>query len=364
MSDSSQFCLQSTLKKNFKEVPWKLIAIASAFPVLYFTLSELSGGMFISFTNSFLKIMGGYANSFALTFMISFSVDLCISYLQKKLPWNKVPLKRFLIEILLVSVVATIIMLIWLLFWYLFLDLPEEYESPRFLFIGISTGIVMTIILSSMSEGHYFFMEWKNSLLREQKLEKENIRAQYEALKHQMNPHFLFNSLNVLSSVVEKDVKTAQIFIDEFARVYRYILDISKENLVTVEKEMDIVNSFIYLQKIRFTHGFEIEIKVDKSVMNKFIPPLAIQTTVENALKHNIVSKEQPLYLNITGLENQIMVRNNYQPRIMSPSESGIGHKNIMEKYSLLKSEKSPNFHKENGHYLAILPVFNSTDML
>jgi sensor histidine kinase YesM len=144
---------------------------------------------------------------------------------------------------------------------------------------------VINIILITTIEAMVWFKRSQQSLIRAEKLEKENSQIRYETLKSQLNPHFLFNSLNILSSLIKKDSDKAQNFVDEFSSVYRYTLDVIEKPEVELREELDFAKSFLFLQKIRFDNAVDLEINVDASKLNYLVPPLAVQTLLENAFK-------------------------------------------------------------------------------
>lgn len=349
MSDSGK------LLSNKKSI--LIMLIASIFPVLFYAAGVIVNNEDLHISTFVSSVLLGYLSSVCLTFFISVSVDYTISVFQRILPWNKHPFKRLIFELITISVVAAIIMTVWMFLINWLIELPDDYKTPQFWYRGIVIALVMTIILTSMHEGFYFFKQWKQSIVREEQLEKESIRSQYEALKQQMNPHFLFNSLNVLSSIVHKDSNLAEHFIDEFANVYRYILEVNKEHLVSIQREIDVTNSYLYLQKIRFPSGFEVAMKIDESFYNYSIPPLTIQTVIENALKHNMHSETSPLRITIKTKEDCLEIKNNILPKKQYGNSTSIGQKNIIEKYSLLTFEKLPQFYATDTHYIALIPI-------
>ena len=168
-------------------------------------------------------------------------------------------------------------------------------------------------------------------------LEKEQINAKYGALKAQLDHHFLFNNLSVLSSIIYEDVFKADKFIQRFSQVYRYVLSINKRDLVTLEEEIEFIKSYLQLYKFRFEDGFEYEINIEEDKQKMLIAPLTLQVLVENAIKHNMVSRNQPLHINIFNEDNGLVVKNNLQIRDKSDVEStNTGQNNIFEKYELL----------------------------
>jgi two-component system, LytTR family, sensor kinase len=190
-------------------------------------------------------------------------------------------------------------------------------------------------------------------------LQQTNTETQFEALKSQINPHFLFNSLSALSSLcypAPQPLKAKQ-FIDEFSKIFRYVLDIQSKNVIELKNELDFVNSYVFLQKIRFTDGFRIEINLENEFLNYLVPPFSLQILIENAIKHNITSKEKPLLIEIFNEKDILTVRNNLQRRKVSEvSSTKMGQKNITELYLLL-TDVVPEYLETEKYYIAKIPL-------
>ncbi|HMN23849.1 MAG: histidine kinase [Ignavibacteriaceae bacterium] len=215
---------------------------------------------------------------------------------------------------------------------------------------------VINIIMISVIEAISWFKRNQETLLIAEKLEKENSQIRFETLKSQLNPHFLFNSLNVLSSLIKKDSGKAQNFVDEFSSVYRYTLDVIEKTVVELREEIDFAKSFLFLQKIRFDNAVDIQINVDASKLNYLVPPLAIQTLLENAFKHNKASVEQPLKIKIYNEDNFLFIVNNLQLKIKGSDSKGVGLTNLKKRYELLGEELSEFFVTET-EYVAKIPL-------
>jgi LytS/YehU family sensor histidine kinase len=170
-------------------------------------------------------------------------------------------------------------------------------------------------------------------------LEKESIRAKYESLKSQVSPHFLFNSLNALTNLVYEDQDKAAKFIKQLSEVYRYVLDSRDKEVVPLEEEKKFLNSYLFLQQIRF--GDKLMLEINLSDTRSLIAPLVLQMLVENAIKHNVISAEQPLTIRIYSVEGYIVVENDLQKKSVVQGESqGIGLENISRRYEFLTDRK------------------------
>lgn len=189
-------------------------------------------------------------------------------------------------------------------------------------------------------------------------LERELSQIRFEMLKSQINPHFMFNSLNVLSGLIEKDVTKAQEFIDEFSQIYRYVLETVEQHTSTLGKELEFMRSYLSLQQMRYGEDLTWSVSVPGNMLGLLLPPLSLQVVLENAIKHNIVNNSRPLHIDITAREKVLVVSNRLQPRISATRSTGLGLKNLTRRYSLI-SDRLPQFEVENDHYIAYLPLIN-----
>ena len=189
------------------------------------------------------------------------------------------------------------------------------------------------------------------------KLQKENLQSQFEVLKQQVNPHFLFNSLNVLSSLIKIDPDTAEVFTEKLSKVYRYVLENKEKDLVTVATEMEFLESYLFLIDIRFMHKINVKIDVPQQYLDYFILPIAVQMIIENAIKHNTFSKSRPMQIEISvGDKQQLIISNTLQLRETKLASTGIGLKNIVQRYALL-CNCTPSFVQTEHLFVAELPL-------
>lgn len=189
------------------------------------------------------------------------------------------------------------------------------------------------------------------------KVQKENLQSQFEVLKQQVNPHFLFNSLNVLSSLIKVDPDLAELFTERLSKVYRYVLENKEKDLVSLITELEFLNAYLFLLEIRFMKKLFIEIRVDKLYHDYQILPIAIQLIIENAIKHNTFSKAQPLKIEVfVDDQQQLNIVNNLNLRETKLVSTGVGLQNITRRYALV-TELKPEFIKTTGHFTARLPL-------
>ena len=261
-------------------------------------------------------------------------------FLSRFFPWTKNPAQRFAI-----SIAATIIytlcaftVIIWL--WYIIYEGNFNFivAIKHIRFRDVESTLVITFLVSAIMHGRSFLIEWKKTLVEAEALKKEHLSAQYETLKNQVNPHFLFNSLNVLSEIVHKDADLAEQFIKQLSKVYRYVLETRDREIVSMDEEIQNLNAYIFLMKIRFREGFIFENQLAET-KNVRIAPLTLQMLIENALKHNETSKTKPLTVTLFSESGFIAVRNNLQKKSFVLDSTGLGLENIRARYKILSGK-------------------------
>jgi two-component system LytT family sensor kinase len=198
----------------------------------------------------------------------------------------------------------------------------------------------------------------KNSLMEKDnvKLLHENVEAKYEVLKSKTDPHFLFNNLTVLSSLIIKDQYIAIEYVEHFSELYRMILKTGEQKLVRLEEEMKLVEHYLYVQKVWYKELLQIRIDINEQYADHLIPSFAIQMLVENVLKHNLIADDAPLWISIQVMDGDIVVKNNLQKKRTSIVSTFVGQKNITERYKLV-SESVPAFIETETEYIARVPL-------
>ena len=201
--------------------------------------------------------------------------------------------------------------------------------------LSLAFSFRVNLFLHSVNAIIFYVNRYKEAQLEAEKMKKISIESKYEALINQVNPHFLFNSLNVLSSLVYKNQDLASEFIEKLSSVYRYLLNSKDKKLITLEEELDFIKSYSYLLKTRFQTNLNFRMSISHESLKKQLPPASIQLLFENAIKHNIISKNQPLDIQIrTNGSDYLYIENNYQPKESDSVESnGLGLINIRDRY-------------------------------
>ncbi len=257
-----------------------------------------------------------------------------VTILWKKFPWEQYPVRHLLLEIIFILLYTNLFSLA--LYWAeLKIGLIEP--APNLYLSAIITNLI-TLLITAIHEAAAFYYQWKVNFSRSVRLEKDNIEAKYESLKSQVNPHFLFNSLNSLITLVEDNEKAVE-YISNLSEFLRYMLKSSERQLVLVRDEIDILKKYFTLQKIRFKGGLKIEINVDEKYYHYSTPPLVLQMLAENCLKHNIISKDKPLTISVCAADGWISIENNIQ-RKNEQESTGQGLKNISDRYRFFTTEQ------------------------
>jgi sensor histidine kinase YesM len=310
-----------------------------------------------SAANFVTRIVIGTSFSFVFALFLVFLDLQIINILDKFFPLPHKLIARIPAELLL-SVLAGVIIgsLVTIIAGTL---MPYEDGLLKNIINNSLITSVINIIIITVIEAIVWFKRSQQSLLRAEKLERENSQIRFETLKNQLNPHFLFNSLNVLSSLIKHDSDKAQTFVDEFSSVYRYTLEVIEKPVVELGEEINFAKSFLYLQKIRFNNAVDLEINVDASKLRYLVPPLAIQTLLENAFKHNKASVHNKLKINIYNEDDVLVVINNLQPKIKVDNSKGVGLNNLRKRYELL-GEKLPQFSVTEKEYIVKIPLIKS----
>ncbi|WP_428659962.1 sensor histidine kinase [Runella sp.] len=211
-----------------------------------------------------------------------------------------------------------------------------SFTAQRYLF-NIIFGLVMLLPILAIYEGIYLYKQWWKTHYEAERLKKENLQTQLDSLKSQIQPHFLFNSLSTLSSLVTEDPKKAERFIEELSSVYRYLLQNNEQPLTTLDNELQFIDAYFHLLQTRFGNGIVLEKDIPADKLSYLIPPLTLQLLVENAVKHNVILASQPLKISIfTDKSNNLFVVNNLQKKTKSIPSDKTGLANISSKYRLL----------------------------
>jgi sensor histidine kinase YesM len=257
-----------------------------------------------------------------------------VIFLWKKFPWEEKPLLHLVLEITAILVYTLVFSIALYSIEIKYLDFPE---TPN-IGMDIFTTLLITFLITSINESVFFYKQWKDNFSKSVRLEKAHLEAKYEALMAQVNPHFLFNSLNGLAGIVGEN-KPVVDYIENLSALLRYMMKSGEKELVLLSEELEILKCYINLHLARFDGSLQIEVDIPDSLFKNAVPPLVLQMLVENCMKHNVMSRENPLKVKIEADHDSITVMNNLHKKSVVYS-TGLGLENIRGRYGFFTSRK------------------------
>jgi two-component system, LytTR family, sensor kinase len=227
---------------------------------------------------------------------------------------------------------------------------------------GLLVGFAVNLIFETLYEADFMLEKYKESVQEKDTFRQLSVAQEFDALKSQVNPHFLFNCFNTLSSLIGVDKQKAETFLNELSKVYRYLLRNNEDGLSTVENEIKFIHSYYKLLKTRHGDAVQLNVQIDKRYETYLLPSLSLQLLVENVVKHNILSKEDPQRIDIfTTAGNKLVVNNNLRRRTAKAPSNKVGLENIKAKYELLK-QKGFQVMEDEKNFTVVLPlIWNNT---
>ena len=320
--------------------------------------------LFIFLIDNGEKTFERYSVTFLISGMYTFFIGLgngfLNDYLDSKFSWTDETRKRTI-----AAIVGTLLMNIALVYFCNYLNFiviqgknPEKFFNGEMNFINWFF-INFAIMISAIGHARSFMAAWKNSTKKEvveQKLIAKSANAQFESLKNQLDPHFLFNSLNVLDSLIEENPVQAQRFTNSMSKIYRYVLEQKDKELVSVEEEIDFAKTYCELLKTRFEDAVTFDFNISEEDKKGFVVPLSLQLLLENSIKHNFATSSKPLNIKIFTEKGNLIIENNLQTRELPNTSTGVGLANIVSRYNLL-TERNVFVEKSEAFFRVKLPI-------
>lgn len=273
---------------------------------------------------------------FVLAVLSWYSHYLYHTFITRRFPELNYTGRRIFFKLLVYPLVMVPSVYIIHAFYAYFHILGYTYSATA-LKLWFIQGIVVNLIFETLWEVIYYIQQYKESLTEKELLQQMNTEQEFENLKSQVNPHFLFNCFNTLSSLISEDSASAERFLNELSKVYRYLLSANQNDLTTLYNEIKFIESFLELLKTRYGSALQITMNVDEKYYEYLLPSLSLQLLVENVVKHNVVSRSEPVHIRLyTSAEPALIVNNNLQAKTQKEVSTGIGLKNIRAKYELL----------------------------
>jgi hypothetical protein len=300
-----------------------------------------------------------FVSTFFNIFLIWNGNLLLLELFDRGLSWEKNIRHKLLLSALIAVIWPTIIHFIHGIFIFPLINgYPCELNSRENI-IYLVISIVTTLFVNCVFVAIAFFKSWRQTLQEKEELKRERISAEFATLKNQINPHFLFNSLNTLTSLIEENPATATDFVQKLSSVYRYVLTQKDKELSPLNEELTFVQSYIYLNQIRFGNNLRTHIHIEPRFLKYRIVTLSLQMLIENCIKHNIISTAKPLTIYIGINNNKLFVRNNLQTKTVFTNDSnGIGLNNIVHRYSLLTNDEV-EISEDGKDFMVSLPLID-----
>ncbi|OEK07558.1 histidine kinase [Flavivirga aquatica] len=291
------------------------------------------------------------------TFVLGYSNMYFFDFMEQRQWKNKNTIKRIILGILGSTIITLMCLFILRTLTSMVLSdksFMEFLSKEKFQYYQF--GLWITLAIIAVFHIVYFYNRYQQNRIKEQKVIAGTASAKFDALKNQLDPHFLFNSLNVLTSLIEENPDKAQKFTTSLSKVYRYVLEQKNKELVTVDEELQFAKTYMSLLKMRFEDCIVFSLPEKATNSESKVVPLSLQLLLENAVKHNMVTSKKPLHIKIYENEGTLIVENNLQPKQIVKKSSGVGLSNIKQRYALL-SNKKININKEANRFAVAIPM-------
>lgn len=342
------------MKEYLKPSKLQMYSFIASMPIIDFVLN------YIIYDERIFKDIKIWLISFPLIFFIGifswWGHTIIGNSLKRKYSGLKQTGKRILIlALLLIPFMSASV--IFIFFIYDRFSILGYKLADNDLQSGLLVGFCVNLIFETLFEADYVLERYKQSVEEKNTIQKLAMQDEFDALKSQVKPHFLFNCFNTLSSLISEDKERADSFLSELSKVYRYLLMKNEDGLSTVESEVKFIHSYYQLLQTRHGEALKLQIEIDKRYQNYLLPSLSLQLLVENVVKHNVLYKNSPLMIEIfTTAGNKLIVNNNLQRRPIKAQSNKVGLENIKAKYALLKQ---PGFQvmEDERSFTVILPL-------
>jgi sensor histidine kinase YesM len=285
------------------------------------------------------QIKFSYLYTILIAFVVYEGVRFLYFTLRTYFDWVNSPIKKIIAYIVSITFYCVPVSALMMVGWYhLFMHGRVNWDVIQ---LSVTIILVAVFFLVNLYETVFLVREVASEKLAQEQLERAKAEAELDALKNQIDPHFIFNSLNTLGHLIEENPAKAKLFNNNMAEVYRYILSNKARSLVLLREEMDFLSNYFSLLKIRFEDAVQIQIHVDQLMMDGYlVPPISLQLLIENAVKHNEFSDSQPLHIVIEMKEEFLVVQNRIHKKITRNNSSKIGLTNLKERYRLITNKE------------------------
>jgi len=334
--------------------------------IMIYVLGSASLSLFLlfAFMRGALTDWHNFFTGFFWAFSISITqwigLETVYDLIDRRISWIETPVKKVFAQILFfLAYSAGAFILVQIFNYYVWMDVAPE-KSWGWILKSLPATLLISFIISLIFTAIGFFHAWKKSFVQAEKLKVEMMAYKYESLRNQINPHFLFNSLNVLSDLVYDDQAIAVKFIRQLSDLFRYVLDSRDKELVPLKDELEFINSFTFLLKTRFENKLKIDIDVQPDP-HDYIVPMTLQLLIENAVKHNEVSEAFPLRIVVRKVGDCLEVENNLQLKKVGDESKKTGLRNISQQFAFF-SEKPIKIITSDERYMVRVPILKSLE--
>ncbi len=279
--------------------------------------------------------------------------------LEKRYPWLDMPIKRLIYQVLAMTLFSGGIIFLGFFVWNR-VTLGHSFREVLNIVLPSLKVVYICLFLSLLlGNALLFFKNWKIAAVQQEELKRAHLALQFQSLKDQIRPHFLFNSLSSLATLINTDTDRATLFVHKLSDVYRYVLEQGENELVPLKEDLKFLEDYIFLQKIRFGEKLEVENRLDMN-LNRMVIPLSLQMLVENAIKHNEISEEKPLLIELSSTDKlQVIVKNKLQKKEVSEASLGMGLENLKKQIDFF-SDESMEIQEEGGSFTVTIPTFST----
>jgi two-component system LytT family sensor kinase len=327
--------------------------------LIYYVLHEVVSSL-LGFEFFLDTTFGELCFAFFIFAVVRFTHVPMRGYLDARVDWSANPLKRFAFQsVLFAGVSGVCVTLLKVSLGLIQLQFSSDvFISLQSLIIDFILLIIVIELTVLLEFAQYLLQKWNSARIEMATFQKEKAQFSLELLRTQINPHFLFNNLNTLSSLIYTDQDKAAEFLRKLSGVYRSILEYRDKEIITLEEELVFFNQYKELLEVRFENMLFFKLSIDSFSLSKHIIPLTIQMLVENAIKHNVLSQNKPLTISIECLDGYLLVENNFQPKEILEYSSGLGLKMIENRFSYL-TKLPVIIDKTSAHFLVKIPLIN-----
>ena len=326
-----------------------LIAIGNGLSLFTIPLDQWTIGIFLS--NCLFSVAIGYPAWKGMIWLVK--------WLERKIPWLSHPIKRLVYQVLSLFIFMSFIVFAAISVWIMISEDMEFSSAMDEILPGLKVAYIFLFLCLLIGNTVLFFKNWKQATIQQEELKRAHLALQYQSLKDQVRPHFLFNSLSSLATLIHTDTEKASHFVQKLSDVYRYVLEQRENELVPLKDELKFLEDYIYLLKIRFGDSLKVNYALDLDE-SRLVIPLSLQLLLENAIKHNEVSKDYPLQVDILSTEQgHVIIRNKLRKKKQHEESLGMGLENLKNQVAFF-SEDPLLVQEEEENFIVRIPTLSA----